>query len=295
MNYVFHILILIGIYSVLAISLNLLAGYTGLISLCHAAFYGIGAYITALITLNFGLPWIATVPVCAVFSGIIAWIIGKVTLRFRGDLFVIVSFSFQVIIYGLMMNWTELTHGPMGLPGIPHPSFVGWQFNDNWQFLLMTTLFALCSFLFLHRLVTSPYGRCLKGIREDETFIASTGKSAPKFKTSAFVVGAVFAGLCGSIYAGYLSFIDPSSFDISESIFILTVVIIGGAGSLWGPIVGAALLVLLPELLRFIGLPDSIAANIRQIIYGGLLVLFVMWRPTGILGEYIFQSGEAKE
>jgi branched-chain amino acid transport system permease protein len=276
-------------------SLNLLAGYTGLLSICHAAFYGIGAYLTALLALKLELPWLATVPVSAAFTGLIAWAIGKIALRFRDDLFVIVTFSFQVIIYGLMLNWTSLTQGPMGLPGIPQPSVAGWQVGETWEFLILTTVFAACAFVILWRLVNSPYGRCLKGIREDEIYVASVGKSTAEFKTSAFVVAAVLAGLCGSFYAGYISFIDPSSFTVSESIFILAIVIVGGAGSLWGPIVGAFVLVLLPELLRFLGLPSSLAANIRQILYGSLLVAFMLWRPRGFLGEYAFQREEARE
>jgi branched-chain amino acid transport system permease protein len=295
MDYVLHILILVGLYSVLGMSLNLLAGYSGLLSICHAAFYGIGAYATALLALKLQLPWLITVPLSAACTGLIAWAIGKIALRFRDDLFVIVTFSFQVIIYGLMLNWTSLTQGPMGLPGIPQPSVVGWQLSDNWEFLTLTTVFATCAFVILWRLVKSPYGRCLKGIREDEIYVASVGKSTAEFKTSAFVVAAVLAGLCGSFYAGYISFIDPSSFTVSESIFILAIVIVGGAGSLWGPIVGAVVLVLLPELLRFLELPSSVAANIRQILYGSLLVAFMLWRPQGFLGEYAFQREEARE
>ncbi len=295
MNYVLHILILIGIYSMLGMSLNLLAGYSGLLSICHAAFYGLGAYVTALLTLKLQLPWLATVPASAVFTGFFAWAIGKIALRFRDDLFVIATFSFQVIIYGLMLNWSDLTQGPMGLPGIPQTSIAEWHVTDNWEFLVLIIVFSVCVFMILERLVRAPYGRCLKGIREDETYMISIGKNTATFKTSAFVVGAILAGLCGSIYAGYITFIDPSSFTISESIFILAIVIIGGAGSLWGPIVGASVLVLLPELLRFIGLPSSMAANIRQILYGGLLVAFMMWRPRGFLGEYAFQREEDRE
>lgn len=290
MSYVYHIFILVSIYSVLSMSLNLLAGYSGLLSICHAAFYGIGAYTTALLALQTDFPWLLTLSTSAAFTGFIAWIIGKIALRFRDDLFVIITFSFQVIIYGLMLNLTGLTQGPMGLPGIPRPSIAGWQFSENWQFLILAVFFAVCSFLFLKKLIMSPYGRILKGIREDEIYVASIGKNTEELKTSAFVVAAVFAGMSGSFYAGYISFIDPNSFTVSESIFILGIVIIGGSGSLLGPIVGASLLVLFPEYLRFLGLPSSVAANIRQILYGSLLVIFMLWRPWGVLGEYAFQK-----
>jgi branched-chain amino acid transport system permease protein len=295
MNYFLHILIIIGIYSVLGMSLNLLAGYSGLLSICHAAFYGLGAYVTGLLAIKFQMPWLVTVLSSTAICVIAAWAIGKTALRFRDDLFVIATFAFQVIIFGLMLNWTELTQGPMGLPGIPQPSVAGWKIDDNWEFLILAMVLEFGTFIFLRRLVNSPYGRCLKGIREDEAYMTSVGKDTAGFKTSAFIVGAVLAGICGSFYAGYITFIDPSSFTVGESIFILAIVIIGGSGTLGGPVVGAVVLVVLPELLRFIGLPTSVAANLRQIIYGGLLVAFMMWRPRGFLGEYAFQGKEARE
>ena len=295
MNFIFHILILVGFYSVLGMSLNLLAGYSGLLSICHAAFYGLGAYITALFALKLDQPWLVTLSASAVICGVSAWAIGKLALRFWGDLFVIATFAFQVIIFGLMLNWTDLTQGPMGLPGIHRPSLFGWKIDDTWEHLILATVFAMGAFAFLQRLVNSPYGRCLKGIREDEVYMASIGKNTAGLKTSAFIVGAVLAGICGNLYAGYVTFIDPTSFTVSESIFILAIVIIGGAGNQWGPVIGASVLVLLPELLRFLGLPGTIAANIRQILYGTLLVAFMMWRPKGLLGEYDFQTGDGRE
>ena len=145
------------------------------------------------------------------------------------------------------------------------------------------------------RIVQSPFGRVLKAIREDEVFAQAAGKSVAAYKVLVFMIGAGMAAVAGVMYAHYISFIDPTSFTVMESIFIISIVIIGGAGSLWGPVVGAVVLVTLPELLRFLGLPSSIAANTRQIIYGGLLVAFMMWRPRGFLGEYAFQSKEARE
>jgi branched-chain amino acid transport system permease protein len=135
----------------------------------------------------------------------------------------------------------------------------------------------------------------LKAIREDEVFAQAAGKNVAAYKVLIFVIGAGMAAIAGVMYAYYISFIDPTSFTVMESIFILSIVIIGGAGSLWGPVIGAVVLVLLPELLRFIGLPISVAANVRQILYGGLLVAFMMWRPHGFLGKYAFHSGETRE
>lgn len=292
MNYIAHILILVSLYASLGISLNLLAGYTGLMSLCHAAFYGIGAYITALLGLRYGWPWFATVPISMVGCGMSAWIVGKVALRFRDDLFVIATFAFQMIIYGLMLNWSDLTEGPLGLPGIERPRFCGFTVDENWEFLLLSLGVLLVAFGAIARLVKAPYGRCLKGIREDEIYVASLGKDTSALKTSAFVVGAMCAGVCGSVYAAYMTFIDPSSFTISESIFILVIVILGGAGKLFGPLAGAVVLIGISESLRFMGLSPSTTANVRQIVYGSALVLCMLWRPQGIVG--VFALGQPR-
>ena len=292
MNYLLHILIMASLYSILGTSLNLLAGYSGLLSICHAGFYGLGAYTTGLLTLKFGFSWFATLPMSAGVAGIAAFGIGKITLRFRDDYFVIATFAFQIILYSLMLNWVDLTQGPMGLPGISQPEILKWEIDEYWEFLMLVISLSSLYFWLVCRLVKSPYGRCLKGIREDEIFIAAGGKNASSFKLSAFSFGAMLAALCGSLYAGYVTFIDPSSFAVHESIFILSIVIIGGAGNLWGPVIGAIVLVSLPELLRFVGLPSNIAANVRQILYGAALVVCMIWRPQGIIGDFSFQRDE---
>jgi branched-chain amino acid transport system permease protein len=149
-------------------------------------------------------------------------------------------------------------------------------------------MLAVLSFWLLCRLVRAPFGRVLRAIREDEVFTQSLGKSVTGFKVKAFVIGAALAAVAGSLYAIYITFIDPTSFTVQESIFMLAIVIVGGAGNLWGSVIGAVVLVSLPELLRFVGLPSAIAANVRQILYGGLLVVMMLWRPQGLLGEYRF-------
>jgi branched-chain amino acid transport system permease protein len=154
--------------------------------------------------------------------------------------------------------------------------------------LLLVWMLAALSFWVLCRLVRAPFGRVLRAIREDEVFTQSFGKSVTGFKVKAFVISAALAAVAGSLYAVYITFIDPTSFTVQESIFMLAIVIVGGAGNLWGSVIGAVVLVALPELLRFVGLPSAIAANVRQILYGGLLVVMMLWRPQGLLGEYRF-------
>lgn len=183
----------------------------------------------------------------------------------------------------------------MGLRGIPKPTILGLQVSSKVGFLILVGIFCALTLWVTCRIVRSPFGRVLKAIREDEVFAQTAGKNVTSHKVIVFVIGAGMAAVAGVMYAHYVRFIDPTSFTVMESIFILSIVIIGGAGSLWGPVIGAVVLVVLPELLRFIGLPSSVAANLRQIIYGGLLVAFMMWRPQGFLGEYAFQGKETRE
>ena len=292
MNYFLHILIVVLLYTMLASSLNLIAGFTGLMSVAHAAFYGVGAYVAALLALNAGVPFLLVVPCAIGVCCVLGAIVGIPSLRIRDDYFVIVTFAFQVIAYTVFKNWVSLTGGPMGLPGIPYPSIAGWTISSHVEFLLVAGVFAAASSFVLWRIAKSPYGRVLQAIREDETFVLAKGKNVAAYKIVVFTVGAGIAAVAGALYAYYISFIDPSSFTVSESILIISIVIIGGAGTLWGSPVGALVLVLLPEFLRFVGMPTSLAANVRQILYGGLLVLFVLFRPGGLMKGVSLRSEE---
>lgn len=295
MDYLVHIFIIVGIYIILSVSLNMIAGYTGLLSVSHAAFFGIGAYVAALMALNFQTPFILNIFYAVVLSGIIGALIGIPSLRLYEDYFVIATFAFQIIIFSVFNNWISLTGGPMGLPGIPQPEIFGWQVSSPLGFLSLIVCLCAVAFWISYRIVYSPFGRVLKAIREDEIFTQAVGKNVAAFKIVIFMIGSAMASVAGVIYAYYISFIDPTSFTVMESIFIISIVIIGGSGSLWGPAIGASILVILPEILRFIGFPSSMAANLRQIFYGGLLVAFMVWRPRGLLGEYAFQRREVRE
>jgi branched-chain amino acid transport system permease protein len=295
MEYLLHILILIGIYTILSVSLNLIVGYTGLLSIAHAAFYGVGAYIAALMALNLHSPFLVNIVCAVILSGLLGVLVGIPSLQVRDDYFVIATFAFQVIIFSVLNNWVSFTGGPMGLPGIPQPTVFGVTISSHFGFLLLVGFFCALTLWITGRIVRSPFGRVLKAIREDEVFAQTAGKNVAAHKVLVFMIGAGMAAVAGVLYAHYISFIDPTSFTVMESIFILTIVIIGGAGSMWGPVLGAVVLVVLPELLRFVGLPSAVAANLRQIIYGGLLVAMMMWRPQGLLGEYAFRKGEAQQ
>jgi branched-chain amino acid transport system permease protein len=288
MEYLLHILILISIYAIVGMALNLVAGYTGLISLAQAGFYGIGAYVAALLSLNYGVSFLLAIPAAVVIAAVVGFLIGFPALRIRDDFFIIATFGFQIILFQVMNNWMELTNGPLGLPGIPQPELFGYRLTSHIDFLVLSLALAIIVYFILRRLTRSPFGNVLRAIREDDVFALSLGKNVNLYKVTSFSVAAGLAAIGGAIYAYYITFIDPTSFTVNESIFMLSIVIVGGAGRLEGSILGAIILVSLPELLRFVGMPSSVAANMRQILYGGALVALMMWRPKGILGRYGF-------
>jgi len=289
MNYFFHILIMIAIYLILTLSLNLLMGFTGLFSLAHAAFYAIGAYISTLLMVKMGFNFFLTLPLAILGAMILAVIIAIPSLRLKGDYFLLSTLAFQIIVFSILYNWISLTRGPYGIPGIPKPRIFGFEFKEIPQYLILAGSIALLISLIFKRIYFSPFGRVLKSIREDEIVANALGKNTTKFKISAFIISGGLAAIAGSLYASYVTYIDPTSFTLDESIFIISIIIIGGAGNFKGPLIGTIIMIFLPEILRFLRIPDTIAANMRQIIYGLLLIIFMRIRPQGILGEYKFE------
>jgi branched-chain amino acid transport system permease protein len=290
MEYLIHIAILVAIFVTLTISLDLLAGHGGLVSLAHAAFYCLGAYTSALLATRSGVPFLVGVVAGISVSVLIAFIVSLPSLQLRDDYFVIATFGFQMILFSVFNNWMELTRGPLGIPGIPQPVIFGWHVDSHLEFLALAAAFACFAYFAVYRITSSPFGRVLHAIREDEVFVSAHGKNALYCKITVFAVSAALAAMAGSLYAHYITYIDPTSFTVMESILIISMVIIGGAGSTWGPLVGAVMLVTLPEALRFVGLPSAVAANLRQIFYGSLLVFMMMFRPRGLVGKYGFSK-----
>lgn len=280
MEYTLHLFILICIYTLLSQSLNLSSGFTGLISLAHAGFYGIGAYTTAILSTQFGLSFWLNIPWAMFVSGTIALIVSLIALRTVEDYFVICTLGIQVILFSLMNNLMDLTGGPLGILGIPSISLFGINLDNKIFFLLLSLFFVAIIWFVLYNISKSGFGKTLTAISEDEIYSQSIGKNVYLSKTVSFTLSAIFASIPGALYAHYISYIDPTSFTVSESIFILSIVIIGGLGNLTGSFLAAAFLVLLPEMLRFVGMPDSIAANLRQIVYGLTLVLIMKGKNT---------------
>lgn len=290
MEYVLHIIIMLNIYILLVLSANLPIGMANLLTMCQAAFYGIGAYISAFFLMQFDLPFLVIAAIVMGMTGIFSLIVSFAAVKLNDDYFILGSLGFQMIAYTILYNWTDITRGPYGIPGIPGIKILGlWDISGVWGYFVLTTLLSASVIWFFRRIKNSPYGRVLKAMRSDELSVKALGRNTIKFKSWAFFLSAAFSGLAGLIYASYVSYIDPTSFTLDESIFIISALFIGGVGNIRGPIVGAAFVVLLPEILRFVGMPDAIAANMRQIIYGLALVLVMYFRPKGLWGESVLK------
>mgnify|MGYP000000385705 CR=1 FL=1 len=288
MDYLLHIAIMANIYIILVLAANLPAGMSGLMSLCQGAFYGLGAYFGAFFLLRTGLPFPVIVIAVMFFVGITSLLVSVASVRLKGDYFVLASLGFQMIVFTVLYNWVDVTRGPYGISGIPDIQLIGkgiGSLSGIDAYFILTTVLAACSAaLFLH-LKRSPFGRLLRALRDDEHVLVALGRDPARIKFQSFFLSAAFSALAGLLYAAYIGYIDPTSFTLDESIFILCALFIGGIGNVRGPVAGAVFVVVLPEILRFIGLPDALAANLRQVIYGFLLILIMYYRPQGLQGE----------
>ncbi|MBI5463660.1 MAG: branched-chain amino acid ABC transporter permease [Ignavibacteriales bacterium] len=289
MNYIIHLLIYLDIYLIVAMSLNLLMGYGGLLQVAHAAYYGIGAYVTALVMLKLGLGFVPAVFSAMVITGLLSLLVSLPAWRFKGDFFVMVSLAVQSLVYTTLYNWTGLTNGPFGITGIPRPEILGFKFDSLYGIFGLATVMALLCVLTMALLLGSPWGRLLKAMRDDELAARSLGKNTRLVKLQTFMFACAFVAVAGGLYATYISYIDPTSFTLDESILMLSMIIVGGTGNIRGPLVGAAVLIAIPEILRFVYIPDAVAANVRLMIYGLMILAMVHLRPQGIAGTYRFK------
>lgn len=286
MEYILHIGIMINIYILLVLSANLPIRMANLLTLGQAAFYGIGAYISAFFLMQFNLPFVVVALAVMLLTGLFSYLVSFASIKLKGDYFVLATLGFQMIVYTVLYNWTDVTHGPYGVPGIPSVKLLGiWSISGVWGYFFLTTVVSVLAAYLFKTIKYSPYGRVLRALRNDEHSVAAMGRNPVAFKSWAFFLSAAFSGLAGLIYASYVSYIDPTSFTLDESIFIISALFIGGTGNVRGPVFGALFVVVLPEVLRFVGMPDAIAANMRQIIYGLALIIIMYFRPQGVWGE----------
>jgi branched-chain amino acid transport system permease protein len=296
MDYLLHLIVYLGIYLIVALSLNLVVGYCGLLTLAHAGYYAIGAYTYAIISLTLGWDFIPAACTGALLAAVLSLAVSLPSWRLRGDFFVLASLAVQTLIASILYNWSStaaplgtwanLTNGPLGVTGIPGPTFFGISAASPLSMAIFTAVVSAMCALILWRLKISPWGRLLLIMRDDELAARGVGKNTRLAKVQAFAISGAMVAIAGSLYAAHVHYLDPSSASLDDSILMLSMVIVGGMGNFRGPIVGACSLVLLPEILRFLELPNSQAASLRLMIYGLLLVLFMHLRPQGIAGNY---------
>lgn len=279
-QYVLRVCVYVCIYSILACSLNLISGVCGQVSMGHAAFYGIGAYASALAAINLGIPWFVCVLAAALTSGIVGVLIGIPALKLSGGYLVICTVGFGELVRLILLNWVSLTRGPMGLVNIPRPVFFGMKIKTGGQYLVVALTLFLLVYVVLHNIIHSKFGRNLKAIREDETAAETMGIHVHREKVIAFATAAAMAGAAGSMLAHYMLFISPTIFVGDFSTTILSMVVLGGMGFMPGSVIAATLLTVIPEALR--GLDKY-----RMLIYGLLLIFMMLgknvsWETTAI-------------
>jgi branched-chain amino acid transport system permease protein len=265
----------------LAIGLDFILGYTGQLNLGHSAFYGLGAYVSTLLIVKLGTPfWVAFIA-GVVFAGIAGTFLSLFAMRLRGHYLAIASLGFAVIVHQILLNWISLTQGPLGIYGIAPPpalvigGMVIADFRNLAAFFYLVAGFAFLSYILLSQLVRSPIGEALTAIREDEVSAASLGINGAAWKVFAFGVGSAVAGAAGCFYASFVGTLVPDAFFVSEAFNILAMVIVGGMGTLIGPVFGAILLTVLPEVLRGLG-------DLRLVVYGAALTFVVLFMPGGL-------------
>ncbi len=284
-NFVFLLIIYTGIYSILSMSQNLITGFTGLLSICHAGFFAIGAYATAiyLVSTN-GSFWVALL-LSALLSLLFGLLIGLPSLRLKGDYLAIATLGFGEIVKNVILNWDRLTRGPLGIINIPPLKFFVFTFSSSNKFFFAIFIwsFTIIIFLILERLIHSRFGRALESIREDEIAAISMGINTTLYKVMAFSVGAFFAGIAGSLWSIYHQAVSPQTFDFMLSVMILCMVVLGGMGNNLSSIIGAMILVIVSELPRLLGFSNVFPPQLNQMIFGFLLVIIMIFRPQGIL------------
>ena len=289
-----------GIWAILTVSLNLIVGYTGLLSVAHVGFFGIGAYAMAILTSDtsydqlrtdaiptYGWPFFAALPVSVIVAGAVALVVGTVLNKFRDDIFVLVSFGFAIIAFNVFVSFRGLTRGAFGIHDIPRPEVWGWKLTGDLEFLVFVFILLALVMLVCWFVVTSSFGRVLTAIREDEQAIEVFGYQATHYKLAVWVISAMMAGLAGGLLASWTRFIDPNSFILLESMLLVCIVILGGLATIWGSLLGAMVFVLLEEGMRFLPfVPSEYVGQARMVVLGILLVLLMLFRPQGLVGRY---------
>jgi branched-chain amino acid transport system permease protein len=279
MEYVISVLVLMGIYVILSTSFNLIIGYGGLISIAHPIFFALGAYTTGVLSIHSSISPFLCILLGAFLALVFSLLLSLPSLRISGDYLLITSIGFQLGLLEVIKH-LGLTGGASGLGNIPNII----EFGDRSSvFALISIAMAILVFLFIRWLLEGPYGLLITAMRDDELVFKSLGRNAMKVKLVIFAIGSAFAGLAGGLYAYYYQYVNPDQFEILQSSMILTMVVVGGMGSQWGPVVGAVLLLFLPQAIGFLNFPPSVMAPLQGLLYSLLVIIFLFVRPQGLM------------
>lgn len=276
-KYFLHVANLSMMFAMLTLSLNILSGCTGLMSVGHIAFYGIGAYTSAILTTKLGLPILVGILMAGVVSALASLLLGLPTMRLRGMYFSVATLAFGEVIYQVFINWTGVTEGTKGIKGVPAPEFFGVSFRsyDTYYYLVLVAL--VLAIILTYNLIHSRPGRAMLSIRENDIAAEAMGVNIVLYKIIAFMVAAFFAGVAGALYVHEVHYVSPETFAGSESAAVLAMMVVGGIGSIPGSILGGIALTVLPEMLRSFG-------NVRLVIYGAAVVAIIIFAPRGLGG-----------
>lgn len=294
LDFILLIFIYTGIYAISALGLNLIVGYTGMLSLCQAAFIAIGAYCAAILMTFLHISFWYALIASGLLAGFFGILIGIPTLRLRGDYLAIATLGFGEIVKNVILNWDSVTRGPMGINGIPGPNFFGFTLSsmDKVPWVIFIWLLVLFTYILIRRVVRSRVGRALESIREDEIAASAMGINIAKYKVGAFTCGAFFAGVAGALFAAFNQSVAPLTFDFMMSIMILCMVVLGGLGNSFATIIGTILIVITSELPRLLGISHIIPPQMNQVLFGFILVFMMIYRPQGIIGRVKLNYGK---
>lgn len=276
-----RVLSTIFIYCILAIGNMVITGYTGMLNMGQAAFYGVGAYTSAILSTTIGLPFIVCFFAAGLLTGLFGMMIAIPCLRVRTDFLSLITIAFANIFTAILLNWTSLTRGPMGIPAIPKASIFGYTFYSSVQYYYLLLFFTVFFYVVISNLMNSKVGRMFEATRDDEVGARSIGINVKNIKVVSFTIGTSLAGFAGSLMVHYIGFVGPSNFTFDESLLIMQMCIIGGLGSLPGAVLGAAFFVIMPEIIRPL-------AVYRLGIGGLIMTLSMLFRPQGFLGSPAF-------
>lgn len=286
-QYVFTLLILLGIYSIITIGLSLLIGYAGQISIGHAAFYGIGAYMSAVLTTKFNMSaWLAII-LGMMTTFLIAYFVGVRVLKLKGHILALATIAINIIVYTILNGWTEMTGGALGLGGIPKLNFLGIDLGNQVNFYYFVWIIVTLVIIFSGNLIRSNVGRILRSIHDSETGIEALGIQVSKYKVLIFAISATYASLAGSLYAHYIQFISPSTFNVPFSILLLVMVMVGGVHSIWGAMIGTVAITFLNEGIRYISHNYlHVSGEVEIIVYGFVIVVMMIFMPNGFVSLF---------